>query len=83
MAALAPLLGDLVETVVGGVVVVVREFGSGVALGAEVKHDQYANDGDESNDSVCHGLAISQLSRIGWGAPSLMEVVEVPTRLLP
>lgn len=83
MAALASLLGDLVESVVGGVVVVVREFGSGVALGAEVKHDQYANDGDESNDSAFHGLTISQLSRPGWGAASHMEVVEVPTRLLP
>lgn len=46
MTALASLLaGDLVETVVGGFVVVVRELGPCVALGAEVKHDQDANDG--------------------------------------
>lgn len=66
MTALASLLaGNLVESVVGGVVVVVREFGFGVALGAEVKHDQDANDGDERDDSVCHGLTISRLSRPG------------------
>lgn len=58
--------------------VVVREFGSGVALGAEVKHDQDAKDNEETDNSACHGLTISRLSRPGWGNASHMEVRTYP-----
>lgn len=52
VATLSSLLArHVVESVVGGVVMVVREFGFGVALGSQVKHEQEADDGGEDDSS--------------------------------